>query len=263
MKSTKNAQTVGLIGYGHLGHAVAEQIAKRSEVRLMIADDRSKNGEIASASDVLILTVRPTQIEGVMDEIRQQLKANVVVLSFAAAVPNNFIASGRVSGSEIQVVRAMTDIGLGQIIAQDNFATNGLLEKISAHPLLKAETEKDIDAFSVFVGCLPGVCAWQFAHNPQAEKWLNSYAEFIHTELGVAVEVSKKIIEDVRLKGNFEQTINTVATKGGITESLIQELQKRPGISYQELFVTGMDRIDAVRNRVIGKPDPQVKPIPW
>jgi pyrroline-5-carboxylate reductase len=259
----ENLQTVGLIGYGHLGHAVAEQIVKRAEVRLVIADDRSKNIEVATQSDVLILTVRPTQIFEVMNEVRRLLKANVVVLSFAAAVPNNFIANGRVSGSEIQVVRAMTDIGLGQIIAQDNFATNGLLEKISAHPLLKAETEKDIDAFSVLAGCLPGVSAWQFAHNPKAAEWLHDYVEFIHAKLGVAIEVCKIITEDVRLKGNFEQTINTVATKGGITESLIQELQKRPGISFQELFDTGMDRIDAVKNQVIGRPDPQVKPIPW
>ena len=84
MKSIENAQTIGLIGYGHLGHAVADRIKEKSEVRLMIADDRSKNIEVATQSDVLILTVRPTQIEGVMDEIRQRLKANVVVLSFAA-----------------------------------------------------------------------------------------------------------------------------------------------------------------------------------
>jgi len=259
----ENLRTIGLIGYGHLGHAIAEQIQKKPEVHLVIAGERSKNIEVASTSDVLILTVRPNQIETVMNEVREKLKANVVVLSFAAAVPSDFIAQGKPGEPLIQVVRAMTDIGLGQIIAQDHSATNELLGKISTYPLLKAESEKDIDAFSVLVGCLPGVCAWQFAHNPQAEVWLNNYVEFIHTELSVAIEVCKKIISDVQLKGDFEKTMGTVATKGGITECLLQNLDSNSKIGFDRLFQAGIQRIGDVKNAVTHRPPSGVKAIPW
>ena len=235
----ENLKTIGIIGYGHLGKALSERIRQTLHDQLLVSSGKEQNAEIARNADLLILTVPPAQIAQVMKEIHEAIKKDAVVVSFAAATPAQHIGNG----IQNQVVRVMTDINFRQMIAQKNTATDRLLSAIGRNPLLSAELEKDIDAFTVLIGCFPGICAWQFAHNPDAEQWLKNYAIFVQNQIGVPVKVSHEIIDEVREKGNFELVIATVATKGGVTERLIKEISANGDIAFPDLFEAGMKQI--------------------
>lgn len=241
-----HTQTIGLIGSGHLGKALSERIRETSDSQLLVSTDRHHNVEIAQNSDLLILTVRPSQVSQVMTEVREKMKQRAVVLSFAAATPVRCIGDG----FQNTVVRAMTDIQFRQITAQSHSVTDHLLSRVSKNSLLSAKNEDEIDAFTVLVGCFPGVCAWQFVHNPHAEEWLKNYALFIQNILGVPLQVSLEILDDIRVKGNFESTLASVATQGGVTESLVNHLATDRDATFSELFTVGMRRITDIARKI-------------
>ena len=245
----KKNRIIGLIGFGHLGKSIVEHLQPKLEGdRLLVSVDRKHNKEIARKSDILFLTVRPTHILKLLDEIRGDIAKGAVIISFMAAVPADFIARGIPN----TVIRAMTDIHLRQIISVENETAVSVLSKISKNPLLKTKKEGDIDAFTVLVGCLPGISAWQFVNNLNAEKWLKDYAFFVESKLGVPHTVTLEIIDEVRRKGDFQSTIATVATKGGVTECLLQALTSHGKITFPELFIAGMEKISELADLLIG-----------
>ena len=247
MKTTKN---VGLIGYGHLGKALTKQIKDKTNIDVNVSEGKECNYETASNADVLILTVRPHQVAEVMREIRGALKENAIIISFAAAVPKAHI---RQEVSSI-VIRAMTDIEFEQIIAESHKDTDSILDAISANRLIQTTEEEKIDAFTVLIGCLPGVAAWQFANNTNDEwNWLAKYIQFIENEIGVSKSVSKEICIDVWKNGSFTKKVKSVATKDGVTEALIEALEENSEISFAELLTKGMNRIDKIQRGLLKK----------
>jgi pyrroline-5-carboxylate reductase len=63
------------------------------------------NAKAARNADIVFVGVKPQAVQGVMDDIRAQLKPEQLVISVAASVPTSAIESAL--GKEIPVVRAM------------------------------------------------------------------------------------------------------------------------------------------------------------
>lgn len=96
--------TIGIIGCGNMGRALAEGIIKGKVVRphdLLVADARQDvlqeaecrlrcrtgdNRTVAGASDILILAVKPSQVADVLTEVRGVLRRKTVLVSIAAGV---------------------------------------------------------------------------------------------------------------------------------------------------------------------------------
>jgi len=245
----KTTLTIGLIGYGHFGKALAQKIEQTSTNQLIISTDKTQNIQIAKTADILIITVRPTQLPAVLNEIKPHLNPEAIILSFIGSIPATQIAQGIPN----KVIRAMADIHFRQIIAQPNEITDELLKPISQNPLIAAKSEDDIDTFAVLIGCLPGVSAWHFAHNQNAQEWLNGYAQFIEQKLNISKTITWEITEEIRAKGNFQDMMISVATPGGITESLLLQLSKNPSTTFEELFQTGMKKIEEIKSGCILK----------
>lgn len=249
MKTTKN---VGLIGYGHLGKALTEHIQTKTGTQVHVSEGRGHNTKIAENADILILTVKPEQIAEVIEEIREALKEETVIVSFASSASKVHIRQG-ISND---VVRAMTDIEFKQIIAEQHTGVRALLDALSENELMETDEEEQIDIFTVLVGCLPGVAAWQFLHNEDAGEWLEKYITFIERTIGVPHTAARQICEKVWRdhesgKVSLETKVFKVSTKGGITEALISALETKNDVSFTELLSKGMDRISTIQRGLI------------
>ncbi|MBO2520054.1 MULTISPECIES: pyrroline-5-carboxylate reductase [Limnochorda] len=118
---------VSLIGAGAMGEALVRSLVTRRLVEpqaLMAADVRrsrleevarrygvragASNEEAARFGEVLILAVKPQQIEGVLQEIRPHLTPHHLILSIAAGVRIRFLESHL--GDGVPVVRAMPNV---------------------------------------------------------------------------------------------------------------------------------------------------------
>jgi pyrroline-5-carboxylate reductase len=238
MKNTN----IGLIGYGHLGKALHHRLQEKGFDEVQISQGRGKNVEMLDA-DLVILSVRPLQLAEVAREIRGKLRSRV--LSFTAATPKVALQDALKS----DVLRAMTDIQFEQILAE--MGERDFLSSLSENPLIEVADEELVDAHTILVGCLPGVLAWQLVNNREgAMEWIERYFAFIQTKLGIAENVLHNILGRAVLDRAPASTIKKVATPGGITESLIQQLELKCDSSLDELYAAGWARTERVRTAV-------------
>ncbi|MEW9096347.1 MAG: pyrroline-5-carboxylate reductase [Clostridiaceae bacterium] len=115
---------IGIIGCGNMAQAIVEGIVKSKIVEtenIMVSDmDEEKlnymrkkhnikttksNTEVALNSDVIVLAVKPNIYAPVVEEIKDKVKNNVVIVTIAAGISIDFIEKG--FGKDIKVVRTM------------------------------------------------------------------------------------------------------------------------------------------------------------
>lgn len=115
---------IGFIGSGNMANAMVGGIINASLVPSInvVCSDHSmakleymhkrygitiatNNCEVASKSDILVLSVKPQFYPEVIDEIKDQVKENTIVVSIAAGQKIEII--NKLFGKEIKIVRAM------------------------------------------------------------------------------------------------------------------------------------------------------------
>lgn len=244
---SKERLKIGLIGaQGDLGQALIQRFAESGfEGELIVSGGRGQSAALVENVDLVMLAVRPMQLAEVSREVRGHLKGSV--LTFSAATPEAALEENLGS----KVVRAMTDIDFNQVIAMSDDQSRGLLSALSKNPLMEVSTETPLDRFTVFVGCLPGVVAWQLLNNREkALDWLQHYFLFIQEKLGVTEDLLQKILFKGLMDQDLAATIKRIGKEGSITESLIQQLERNPSSSLEELYAAGWARTARVREAV-------------
>jgi len=238
---TKN---IGLVGRGKFG-SVLNTHFENEGIQVDISEGRGRNAELAERSDVLIISVPPKHVEEVMLEIRDSIHENLLIISFAAAVAQEDMKNW--SGCE-NIVRAMTELGAQQVIVQRHTEASSLLGRISKDEVLETDNEEDVDVFTVTIGCLPGIAAWQFVHNAHsADTWLHEYGKWVHQSYGIAENVVKNVIAKAKIHKSSEELLTEVATKGGITEAIVKQLDSDCDSSFAQLIEAGMVRTQILK----------------
>lgn len=170
--------TVGFIGAGNMGSALAKAASKATEYRLLISDhDTQKaeslsaavNGEvsnnlsIAETADYIFLGVKPQVLSKVAEEIAETLKnrtSHFVLVTMAAGIT---IKSVKQMFGNCAVIRIMPNtpalIGEGLILyCHDNATENdidGFVKLTQSAGLLEPVEEALIDAGCAVSGCGP------------------------------------------------------------------------------------------------------------
>jgi len=117
---------IGIIGAGKIGEAIiagllsAGRISRdmlsasdEKEERRRIVSEKygvkcySDNTELVRNSDVVLIAVRPNQVKGLLDEIRDAVTPNHLIITIAAGVPIAFIAKNL--RRRVPIIRAMTN----------------------------------------------------------------------------------------------------------------------------------------------------------
>ncbi|MBO8153960.1 NAD(P)-binding domain-containing protein, partial [Thermovirga sp.] len=110
--------TVTIIGAGIIGGAIAEALAPHFKViatrrkihKLNGLEEKGvevsqNNKEAAQKGDIIILSVKPSQVISVLKEIKEEARGKVII-SFAAAIPTELMKK---VASDSKIVRAMTN----------------------------------------------------------------------------------------------------------------------------------------------------------
>ena len=122
-------RTVAILGGGRMGEALVsglirsdgrkpEEIvvtARREERARELAERygigaTTSNREAAGTADTLVLTVKPQDIETLLDQVRPAVRPDQLVVSFAAGVRTSFVAKHLPDG--VPIVRVMSNVAV-------------------------------------------------------------------------------------------------------------------------------------------------------
>jgi pyrroline-5-carboxylate reductase len=230
----KNQKTIGIIGFGNMGSAIAQRlkgffrvfIYEKDLTKLQNADGMTVLGSIEDmldAAQTIIIAVKPQDFDSVMEELRGKIIKKVII-SIAAGISTDYIEE-RVG--EVPVIRAMPNlpakIGMGMIcLCKGRYALETDLSYSRELFDLLGKTlvfdESMMDAVTAVSGSGPGFFFGLIEDKPESE-W-PVYATNIFTPL---------LIEAAREIGFNQQQAQTlaVATAEG-SLALLRQTESTP-----------------------------------
>ena len=248
-------KTIGIIGFGNMGSAIAEQIKSSYTVSVF---DKDKNKtqdvcglkvaeniqELVKSNEVVILAVKPQDVDSVLEEIKP-IKIRSLI-SIAAGISTSYLKKRL---GEVRVVRAMPNlpikVGKGVIcIAEDTLEPEDrLLSVIGAYDSLGRIfyiQEKMMNAATAVSGSGPGFFFVLVESIPAGERErfakeifapsLSAAAQAVGFDKEMAQEISIEtalgslaLLEKSGL--SLEALCARVTSKGGTTEAGLKKLQ--------------------------------------
>ena len=227
---------VGIIGYGSMGKMLlwkfseAAKIAKqdlfvsnRTESKLEEAKDIAQvvsNKELASSSDIVFVCVRPSDLKTVLEEIRDSINPDSMLVSLNGSVSFESIRKV-IDIRTAKVIPSLTaEIGRSQTLVcfdekvSDKTALKDLLSCIGD---VIEMPENEMGIGSELVSCMPGFIASIFDVICKSAEG--------HTSIP-REQIVKMVLSTMSATGelmlqkemSFEDVVTRVATKGGITE---------------------------------------------
>lgn len=227
---------VGIIGYGSMGKMLlwkfseAAKIAKqdlfvsnRTESKLEEAKDIAQvvsNKDLAASSDIVFVCVRPSDLKTVLEEIRDSINADALLVSLNGSVSFESIRKV-IDIRTAKVIPSLTaEIGRSQTLlcfderVSDKDALKDLLSCIGDVIELP---ENEMGMGSELVSCMPGFIASIFDVICKSAEG--------HTSIP-GEQIVKMVLSTMSATGelmlqkemSFEDVVTRVATKGGITE---------------------------------------------
>ncbi len=238
---------VGIIGYGNMGSAFAKGLVRKVGAENLIVYDVSEEKRkkaledgIATAgnlyflvqnSDILFVAVKPKDVKGVLEEIKDQLGEKVLV-TMAAGLKISFYEE--VLGRNKKIVRIMPNVnvavGEGAIACTPNDAVSeeeldhvaDLLSSCGEVFFLKEDL---FDAFTALAGSGPAfVFAFADALAMAGVKEGIPYDQALAIALKTLSGSAKLLLE---LGGNPNEWITKVTSPGGTTVEGISYLEKK------------------------------------
>lgn len=246
---------IGIIGGGNMGLAILSRIAKTNKVLISERDSNRAQflkkkyrlnvveiSQLVRSSQVIIVAVKPQDMDAVLEDVKFNLKKGTLVISIAAGITTKFLE--RKLGRGVRVIRTMPNmpaqIGEGiTAIAKGKFATSTDVRtavKIFNHV---GETivvrENLIDSVTAVSGSGP---AYVFL-----------FAECLllaARKVGLDEKMAKQLVSST-LKGSVHQMLQLgeepaslrakVTSKGGTTHAAIQVFEKH---HLRDIFVEAL-----------------------
>lgn len=238
---------VGLLGAGHIARALAQgwsgAVLKPARLAFYDVDGEratalaaETGGEAASTAaslvagaDIVIVAVRPQDVDGVLREVGEALGERVLV-SVAAGVPLARLTAALPSGA--RVARVMPNVaaalGLGVFLlvpgTLDPAGVSAVTELFGAAGTVVRLSEDRFDAGTSVAGCMPGLLAavvTAFAAAAEAEGIAPETARTLAVEgvHGAAALIARE--------GDPAAVMAAAATPGGMTAAGVTALEER------------------------------------
>ena len=261
---------VGIIGFGSMGRMMAEKfsasglvdkntllLASRSPEKLRDAKKWATicktNSELSSETDIVFLALRPFDLKGVLEEIRDTLKEDALIVSLNGSVTFENLEkslTGRTAGADsvktcvhriakvIPSVTAEVDRSQTLVCYNDQVTTEdkgNLKRLLSSMGDVIELPEKELGMGSELVSCMPGFIASIF---DVITKSAEEHTEIPHDQVVRMVLQTMIATGELMLKKNmsFEDVVKRVATPGGITEEGTKVVYAQFPETARELF---------------------------
>ncbi|MBO4889308.1 MAG: NAD(P)-binding domain-containing protein [Firmicutes bacterium] len=247
---------IGIIGYGSMGKMLLWKFSENAEIEKkdLLVSNRTQekleevreiaqiaeNRETAKEADILFVCVRPVDLMSVLEEIRDVIKPDALLVSLNGSISFESIHQ-IISRKTAKVIPSLTaEIGRSQtlvcydhqVIEEDKAALNNLLKCIGDVIELP---EGEMGMGSELVSCMPGFIASIF-------DVICSVAEG-HTSIPKE-QIIRMVLHTMSATGDlmiqkgmtFDEVVNRVATKGGITEAGTKVIYENFPETAEELF---------------------------
>ena len=227
---------IGIIGYGSMGRMLAEKLADPDTDKLYAANRTPEkladvggavtvcrsNAELASRAEVIFLCVRPLDMKTVLEEIRDGLKEDTLIVSLNGSVPFSQLEklvkrkmAKVIPSVTAEIRRSQTLVCFNELAqASDRRTLKRLLGRIGNVIELP---EEEMGMGSELVSCMPGFIASIF---DVLCRTAGKYTMIPEDQIvWMVLETMRATGELMLEKGmSFSEVVSRVATKGGITE---------------------------------------------
>lgn len=251
---------IGIIGYGSMGRMLLEKFADAGLDRLFVANRTPEkladvngaaivcrsNAELASCTDIIFLCVGPADLKTVLEDIRDDLREETLVVSLNGSV--TFEQLGRIVKHKMaKMIPSVTaEIGRSQTLMCFNDRTEAsdretLKQLLGCIGNVIELPEKEMGMGSELASCMPGFIA--------------SIFDVICTEAGKHTEIPQDQVIRMVLntmcatgelmleKGmSFDDVVSRVATRGGITEEGARIVYERFPETADQLFEKTLEK---------------------
>lgn len=237
---------IGIIGCGNMGEAIVSALSPKvglivydtdsSKIQKIVKKYKARRAsdtrELILYSDIVIIAVKPQDIEKPLREIKvNNKKKNLLVISIAAGIPTSFIEE-RVGS--LPVIRVMPNLAAKvkrsvSVLCKGRFAKEVHLKRglkifseLGECILLK---ERYLDLVTAVSGSGPGYIYYFLSCLQEAG-----------SKLGFSPEVSRKLVLETAKgaialvsenKDDFSLWVKRVASPGGTTQAALNYLKKR------------------------------------
>lgn len=253
--NTRMKGTIGIVGFGHLGHSLAIPLVKKGlpKEQLLIshrvseatyrraqaaglADCLTSTEELMGRSDVIIVAVRP---QDVLSLSGMKAKPGALVISCMAGLPLDLLRT--IFGTD---VRRMMCSGPDTILEGRGIATlypadgrvADVLERMGMK-IFGAASESELDSFTAGI-CLPAI----LFNIHVTKKEIHEAMEEMRKVYPVYGALRDWIKEVMPHDGDAEKGayLENVSTKGGVSEAMTNSL--RSGSSLLAALQRGLER---------------------
>lgn len=210
--------------------------------------------ELAKQCGLIFICVPPMAVKETLEKIQPFLQEDVHIVSIAAGVELDRLHdwTSRQVTRYIPTLTSEAGIGVSLVVHGERVAEadkSRLEEYLSAFSTVKQINERDIDAASNLTSSSPGFIASIFEEFAQAAVRNSSLTKeeafqfLIHSLLGTGKLLMEKDM-------TFAQTLDRVATKGGITAEGAEVIQDAMPEVFDELFARTMKKYEVIKDAV-------------
>ena len=237
MKEIKDIKTIGFIGAGNLGRHAIEKLANEFTI---FVNDPFENQKIidlgatytdldgvVKKSEVIFLSVKPNKVEEVANQLKNILSSQLII-SFVAGLKFNNLKS--FLGDYKYILRAMPTLGISSGSSPIAFYTDMNISDINYLEILEklgscTRIEEDqFDAFTSIFGAGPAFIS--HLSNTLAkiakEHGFEKPEPWIREILDGTSHIHKS-----DEKNSFENIVDMVASKGGVTEAALNKINEK------------------------------------
>ena len=247
--------TIGFIGTGHLGSILVRKFVEAGAIKAedVYVSNRAPekagqlerdvgvragdNREVALSSDVIFLCVRPLDIKGVLNELRELLTPEKLIVSVAADFSLRHLQDlcrARVA-RVIPSITCENQLGVTLIALGDNATSidRSLLLSIFGaigEPIVVAEDHFEV--LADLTSCGPGYISALLRDFALAASWKGIPKDLAEELLKKTIIGTARLLEDE----GFGELISCVATIGGITEEGVRVIHAEAPEMFCQLF---------------------------
>jgi len=260
-------QNIGIIGYGSMGKMIFSKFAHSNNINqsnLYISNRTfekirdintiypnvnicKNNIELANNVDILFICVKPLEIKTVLNEIINNIKNNCHIISLNGSVLINCLEKICVNYKISKVMPSVTaEINQSvTLVSHNNFVTNE--DKNNLNIFLECFgtvieiPENELGMGSELTSCMPGFIGSIFkVITEEAEKHISINKNDIIKMVVETMYGTGKLLMDKNM--TFDELINRVATKSGITEEGVKIIEEKLPETINEMFEKTLEK---------------------